>query len=467
MSVSNEELYDLIEQAAAAATGREDTDITEYIIALEDEWITDVDALRKLDPSALDELLPRLLSQELQHLIHQKDRRYRPRTASNRNGRWKHSWQQHGPPKKDVAKPTRSKEPEKKDVSTRQATYTKNDKQDPSHPPAVAPVAEEESSMSSSSSMGKDTDQCGPVTSMPILSELPLSLRPVTSTTLAKTTIKRKKQLNKSKNNKDSSAILKILDLFDRMCSIGCERKEPFDLPLKEEQPDEEEANDDNQLQQIDATQHAIARAKEQFPTREALEDAIRDCLYTIEEEKKQAEIIATSKSVFDIEAKELISPTEDRLCQLYPLRLVLPTVADLATMLKKFQDHREKAMREFDIEMANSLQTEIDELQLQIEEEERYLLKKKLVQVVCVSCGEEFVPSSSLFAEKNTVGNSDDMKNKKTKKEKHCEECRKVFGSEETDEEKEEVELESVVKRLSNAFMSGIASVDSRYTLS
>lgn len=58
---------------ATAKTGRAGMDVSKYIRILEDEWITDVPALRQVDGKTLDELLPILLSRELQRLIHQNE----------------------------------------------------------------------------------------------------------------------------------------------------------------------------------------------------------------------------------------------------------------------------------------------------------------------------------------------------------------------------------------------------------
>lgn len=58
---------------AAAKTGRKGMDVSKYIRILEDEWIIDVTSLRQVDGKTLDELLPILLSRELQRLIHQNE----------------------------------------------------------------------------------------------------------------------------------------------------------------------------------------------------------------------------------------------------------------------------------------------------------------------------------------------------------------------------------------------------------
>jgi hypothetical protein len=58
---------------AAAKTGRKGMDVSKYIRILEDEWITDETSLRSVDGKTLDELLPILLSRELQRILHQDE----------------------------------------------------------------------------------------------------------------------------------------------------------------------------------------------------------------------------------------------------------------------------------------------------------------------------------------------------------------------------------------------------------
>lgn len=449
--MDDEDLYYLIEQAAEAATGRYDTDISEYVIALEDEWITDVDALRKLDPSALDELLPRLLSQELQRLVHQKDRRYRP---ANRNSRWRHA-SRHSPPKKDVMMRSRGN--------------PGNKSEEQADPPGVTPIFDEEFSSDDSAS-SKEEVQCGAA----IISDQLISGHIASRKQNPKQSprpgvpsgmkVKNRHTKGRKKKNERQS-VFKILDLFDHMCSNGFKAdEEPFDLLLTEQK--EEEGIDDDELQEMsksnpymaDATDRAnhliadasrksniIANARKRFSTREALEDAIHELETLLEKEEEEAAVAAVqnnkkSKSVLDVEAQDCTSPTEDKLRELYPLRLILPTVADLTAMLEIVQEHRQNAMRDLNIEQANYIHREIDELQHQIEQEERYLLYKKLGSVACVACDEKFTPPSCAA------------------KEKHCETCRKVFGSVvvKNDDVEGRKEQRSIVKRVLLNVLSG-----------
>merc|ERR1712032_784223 len=68
----NEGLRNLLEKAVENA-GRAGMDVTEFVRALENEWVTDVEALRRLDGDTLDDLLPLMLSRELQRLINHAD----------------------------------------------------------------------------------------------------------------------------------------------------------------------------------------------------------------------------------------------------------------------------------------------------------------------------------------------------------------------------------------------------------
>lgn len=85
----------------------------------------------------------------------------------------------------------------------------------------------------------------------------------------------------------------------------------------------------------------------------------------------------------------------DDEVRKLLPLRLILPTVADLTEMISVLQMHKEGAMRQLDMDNARSVQSEIDELQEQIEKEEKYLLTKRLIglngETKCSECGTLF----------------------------------------------------------------------------
>lgn len=65
-------LSNVLEKAAENA-GRPGTDVAEFVQRLETEWVTDVEALRRLDGQTLDRILPLMLSREVQRLINHAD----------------------------------------------------------------------------------------------------------------------------------------------------------------------------------------------------------------------------------------------------------------------------------------------------------------------------------------------------------------------------------------------------------
>ena len=65
-------LSHVLEKAADNA-GRPGTDVAEFVQRLETEWVTDVEALRRLDGQTLDRILPLMLSREVQRLINHAD----------------------------------------------------------------------------------------------------------------------------------------------------------------------------------------------------------------------------------------------------------------------------------------------------------------------------------------------------------------------------------------------------------
>lgn len=431
MSLTNkhEELYDLLEQAAENATGRDDVDIGEYCDILEDEWITDVDGLRRLDSDALDELLPLLLSRELQRLIHNERRR----TYFNRNRRWRRN-----PPQmeRSGSKPRKSSAKNKKDT-----------------PPEVIPVCEEE--WSESSSVGIEDMRChNPLSAAAPTATVPPPPKPLSPTeVLAASAMKAKKQRRK----KSGLSLVKMFDLMDHWCSYSFkEDGEPNEILMNPSKA--EEGIDDDVLQRmstanpfmVDATEranHLIAdasrraksfgHARNKFSSREALEDAIHELKIKFEQEQQEAmtatvDAAGEKESGFHPKEKLLTFTAEDELRELYPLRLMLPTVGDLMEMIKMLQIQRERAMRKLDMDKANIVQWEIDELQSQINEEERYLLKKKLNEMGCVACGEKF----AIPLGETTM----------TVKEKHCDKCRKVFGNEKDYEKHQPSVLERIL---------------------
>ena len=80
--------------------------------------------------------------------------------------------------------------------------------------------------------------------------------------------------------------------------------------------------------------------------------------------------------------------------------------------MIDVLQVHKEDAFRSLDMEKARNIEGEIAELREQIEQEEKYILKKKLGSTKCESCGAMFP------TEKKQSGI---LKTKET----HCEKCR------------------------------------------
>ena len=409
-TATNKELHDLLEQAAENATGNNDTDIEEFLKILEDEWITDVASLRKLNSDALDELLPLLLSQEVQRLAHHQDDDDDEQTMSyNRVMGYNRSrLLRRSPPRKKLKLSSLPPSLDGNKIS-RIAIGSKPNKSSPAIFNSVAPA-----------------------------------------------TIIRSKKVSSSSNNgktkkKKGLFLFNVLDLFDHFCSHSFKNdEEPNDLTDLQPDDDDDEGIDDDQLQQMantnpllsdgsqrarhliadaDRKAHIVATARKRYATREALEDAIRDCHAQVRKEETE-EAAAGGRGIknsrFDTERK-LVSAAEDELRSLYPLRLILPTVADLTEMIVMLQRHREKSMRNLDMVSADSLQREIDELQYQIDEEERYLLKKRLVEVACVACGEAFVPLSA-GTNQMAVSSCSRAATMKTK-EKHCEKCQQVFG--------------------------------------
>merc|ERR1712127_846195 len=81
---------------------------------------------------------------------------------------------------------------------------------------------------------------------------------------------------------------------------------------------------------------------------------------------------------------------------KLLPLRLILPTVTDLSEMIGVLQIHKEGAMRGLNMEKARNIQSEIEELQDQINKEERYLLKKRMDET---KCGKVLFPTKKKMA--------------------------------------------------------------------
>merc|ERR1740121_2548128 len=124
-------------------------------------------------------------------------------------------------------------------------------------------------------------------------------------------------------------------------------------------------AEDDLETRQLHAS--LITKARAQFPTRAALEDALAS---------RQREVNAAVDRGFDVDRETLMraAQAEDEVRRLLPLRLILPTAEDLAEMIGVLREHEEGHERNGDAEKACIVRSEIEELQEQIEKEERHL---------------------------------------------------------------------------------------------
>jgi len=457
------ELRDLLEHAAMNATGSRQ-EVDRFVLILENEWVTDIDSLRRMDGDALDEILPLLLSRELQRLISHNDCSKPRWEKSRRSGSFdggpsnttpspsslsqsRHVLPPHmivnddsilqqssrqqsasNPRLGQLTKITRSVVKDTNTGIKYVSGAIKEMIRDPFHkndtttlPPRMIRIGDDEESSSASSS--KDGQH-------PFLY----------------------KRQYKKKNDTDEVALCKMFDLFDNFCSYSPtidNDEQTNDLASYGISTRGGEGIDDDELQHmsnehpfaLDGTgraNHLIADAsrkanfvdngRRRFPTREALEDAIQEYQTFIEEEKTELEVIAKRSNVPSSvvsKKKELITTAEDELRALYPLRLILHTVGDLTEMIVMLQWHREQAMRDFDMDKANDIQKEIDQTRVQIDNEERYLIEKRMgaSAAECVACGDKFVPTSTRIRQRLTGG-------KEMKIESRCESCRKVFAS-------------------------------------
>ena len=356
----NESLRVLLETAAENA-GRVGEDVTEYLKILEDEWVTDVEALRRLDGDTLDSLLPILLSREVQRLINHADsidNKFLIEDKDN-DGKWVRDSRERG------------RSPHKKKTKKRVARRSKKS----AEPRRLRPDSPQEGPLNTI------TEEC-------------------------------------SDNDDEVSIMTEARTVYSRASTRVRIDEKPAEM--KAERKDQEvddapsEFDSDLQIRKVHAT--LISEARKKFPTRESLEDAIRT---------RQAEVEAAVNSGFDVDKQTLARAAlaDDEVRKLLPLRLILPTVTDLKEMIGVLQVHKENALRNLNLNKAVGIQTEIDELQAQIEEEERYVMRKRMSGTECISCGEVFTQ------EKKMVGIL------KTKKEQHCAKCKvslKSVGSDE-----------------------------------
>ena len=352
----NEGLRVLLEKAVENA-GRGGMDITEFVKVLEDEWVTDVEALRRLDGQTLDDLLPLMLSRELQRLINHAD------IIDNKFL------------KEDRKALSRGRSKTKSKKKKKKRSIPRKPKKVSSHRPMgpLSVIAEDgESVTTSPDNDNGDDDQT-------IYS--------------IKTDYKSAKSVLTSQEDEEETASPKIVDeVADDMLQI-----------------DRSSSIEDLEIRKLHA--NLIADARVMFPTREALEDAIRE---------RQAEVEAAVNSGFDVtkDALARAALADDEVRKLLPLRLILPTTADLYEMIQVLQQHKEQALKDLDMDKATGIQSEIDELSDQVEEEERYVTKKKMGQTECIGCGEMFTSEKK-------------MKGILKVSQKQCEKCRGDDSSE------------------------------------
>ena len=301
----NEGLLVLLEKAAENA-GRRGMDVSEFLKVLKDEWVTDVEALRRLDGRTLDELLPIMLSRELQRLIHHADSIDNKFLEDRGRGR--------SPSKKKIKK--RSTRRIKKSPSTRDHRHHEM----PPPNGSLAPICEdgENPYLTPDSSVSETKDD---------------------------------------KNDQDD-------------CAAD---------PTKEQEEDDNSFEEDNLILTASKEdleirhRHAalIAEARKAFPTRASLEDCIN---------LRREEVEAAVNSGFDVDKETLARAAlaDDEIRKLLPLRLILPTWADLVEMVQVLEMHKEKAGRDLKLDELLELKSEIEEIQGQIDLERKYLAAKR-----------------------------------------------------------------------------------------
>jgi len=322
---ANEGLRALLEKAVENA-GRGGMDVTKFVDLLEDEWVTDVEALRRLDGQTLDRLLPLMLSREIQRLINHAD---------NIDNKFLKAETKRGRSMK------KGKNNKKKKRSANISSKKKKVR-------SITPPSE-----SSLMTIAEDLE-ASPGDDQTIYS------------------IKTERAPSRPKNGLAESA-----------------DTEAKDEPVVEDMVVEQSASlEDLEIRRLHA--NLIADARKKFPTREALEVCIRE---------RQEEVERAVKSGFDVDKETLACAAlaDDEVRRLLPLRLILPTADDLREMIQVLQTHKEEAMRSLDMIQAANIQSEVDELQEQIDEEDRYMLKKRMGETQCESCGEMFTSEKKL----------------------------------------------------------------------
>lgn len=330
----NESLLLLLEKAAENV-GRGAEDVTEYLKDLEDEWVTDVEALRRLDGETLDAILPIVLSREVQRLMSHADNiDNKFLTEDKENGKWVRS---------DRGRSNTRMTKKKARRAARKSRKLSGKSGSPKDDSLLNAIEEEASD--------DDTQ-----TIYSIRTEAPPAA-PVQSH--ANSTV--------------------------RIHEAPTEVKE-----FKSEEPSEV----DSELEIRKMHANLIADARKKFPTRESLEDAIRE---------RQQEVEAAVNSGFDVDKQTLsrAALADDEVRRLLPLRLILPSIHDLNEMIGVLQVHKENALRNTNFKKAKRLQGEIDELQSQLDLEKQYVLKRKLEMATagskCITCGDSFSPETKM----------------------------------------------------------------------
>jgi DNA-directed RNA polymerase subunit RPC12/RpoP len=151
----------------------------------------------------------------------------------------------------------------------------------------------------------------------------------------------------------------------------------------------------DSELEMRKMHANLIADARKKFPTRESLEDAIR---------QRQQQVEAAVNSGFSVDKQTLARAAlaDDEVRKLLPLRLILPSIHDLSEMVGVLQVHKENALRNSNLKKAMRLQGEIDDLESQLDLEKKYVLKRKIEMATaaskCISCGEPFTPETKMI---------------------------------------------------------------------
>lgn len=299
-------------EKACENAGRPGMDVTKFLVFLEAEWVTDVEAIRRLDGGTLDSILPIMLSRELQRLVN-------------------HSNIVDG----EYLRPSRGC------IKKKHYKYTKKNKK-------------------------KRSARSKPA------SRLHLALDPINE----------EGNENAKEEEVESAYTNRSAVVAEGEDNTATDKTDDASIPSHTSASCTEEGNVEDDMHKNHAVLILEARAK--FPTREALEDAIHE---------RQAAVNLAVGSGFDVDKQTLAQAAfaDNEVRKLLPLRLVLPSVADLKEMVDVLQSHKEKALKSFDVANALKIQIEIDEIETQIDEEEKYLRRKSVSQTSCAECGANF----------------------------------------------------------------------------